>query len=186
MDSSGLLEAFLALRAGLLRYLAMQGASPDEAEDILQETSLKLSGGTFLNIDQPRAYLYRMVHNLFVLHRRSAGRTARRDEAWVGAHTGDPPEIDETPSAETTLIAREYLAILQETVDALPERTKFIFRRFRLDGVPQREIAAELAISLSAVEKHLTRAYEAIAAKRQKLDGAAGGSRHLKSKEGRS
>lgn len=87
-------------------------------------------------MEQPKAYLYRMVQNHFILHRRSAGRRARRDEAWVGANTGDPPEIDETPSVETRMIAREQLAMLQATLDRLPERTRTIFRRFRIDGVP--------------------------------------------------
>jgi len=185
MESSGLLEAFLALRAPLHRYLSLQGASPDEAEDILQEAGVKLAEKSLSSIENPRAYLYRMVHNLFVLHRRTASRRTRRDEAWAGVHSGDPPEMDETPSAEAGLIAREQLAILQSAIGALPERTKTIFRRFRLDGVPQRQIAAELGISLSAVEKHLAKAYEEIAVRRRKIDGAAWGARHLMSKEGR-
>jgi DNA-directed RNA polymerase specialized sigma24 family protein len=32
----------------------------------------------------------------------------------------------------------------------------------RIDGTPQKEIAATLGLSLSAVEKHLQRAYRAI------------------------
>jgi len=63
------------------------------------------------------------------------------------------------------------LAILQRVFDELPERTRTIFRRFRLDGEPQRQIAADLGISVSAIEKHLTRAYEAVAAAKLRLDG---------------
>lgn len=183
MENNGLIEAFLAFRAALMRHLAIQGATPDEAEDILQDISLKISDRQPDGVEQPKAYLYRMVQNHFILHRRSAGRRARRDEAWVGANTGDPPEIDETPSVETRMIAREQLAMLQATLDRLPERTRTIFRRFRIDGVPQRHIAAETGISVSAVEKHLARAYEAIAAKRRRMDEAAAGPRHLRNEE---
>ena len=37
------------------------------------------------------------------------------------------------------------------------------FVLFRVEGVPQRDIATQLGISLSAVEKDLQRAYRAIA-----------------------
>jgi RNA polymerase sigma-70 factor (ECF subfamily) len=85
-------------------------------------------------------------------------------------HTGDPPELDEKPSTETSLIAREQLAILQAVIDRMPERTRMIFRRFRLDGETRPSIASDLGISISAVEKHLARAYEAITAARLLLD----------------
>src|ERR1044071_8393872 len=59
------------------------------------------------------------------------------------------------PSAEEQLIARERLNLVQQALARLPERTLFILRRFRLDEVGQGQIAAELGISVSAVEKHL-------------------------------
>jgi RNA polymerase sigma factor (sigma-70 family) len=171
MSNSGLLGAFIECRPALLRYLTLRGATPEEAEDILQEVHLKLWAEKVGPVDQPRAYLYKMTNNLFLLHRRTAGRRARREEDWVIAHSGEQPEVDERPSAEAGLIAQEQLAILQRVLDALPERTRTIFRRFRLDGEPQRQIAAEIGVSVSAIEKHLTRAYEAIAAVKLRLDG---------------
>lgn len=185
MSTSGLLQAFLASRAALLRYLVLRGASTDEAEDILQEVSLSLSSGTIGAVAEPRAYLYRMTNNHFLLYRRTANRRARREEDWVGAHSGDPPVLDDRPSAETQLIAREQVAILQGVLDRLPERTRTIFRRFRLDGEPQARIAADLGISVSAVEKHLTRAYGAIASARLRLDGDRMLPWHLKDQRGR-
>jgi RNA polymerase sigma factor (sigma-70 family) len=171
MSNSGLLGAFIEYRPALLRYLTLRGATAEEAEDILQEVHLKLWAEKIGPVDQPRAYLYKMTTNHFLLHRRTADRRARRDEAWMVAHGGEQPEVDERPSAEAGLIAREQLAILQRALDALPERTRTIFQRFRLDDEPQRQIAADIGISVSAIEKHLTRAYEAIAAAKLRLDG---------------
>jgi RNA polymerase sigma-70 factor (ECF subfamily) len=171
MSNSGLLGAFTECRPALLRYLRVRGATADEAEDILQEVHLKLWAEKIGLVDQPRAYLYKMTNNHFLLHRRTADRRARRDGDWLVAHGGEQPEIDERPSAEAGLIARQQLAILQQVLDGLPERTRIIFRRFRLDGEPQREIAADMGISVSAIEKHLTRAYEAIAGARLRMDG---------------
>lgn len=175
MVSGGLFDAFMALRPALLRYLSLQGATAEEAEDILQEVSLKLASERFGPIGQPRAYLYRMAHNHFLLHRRTANRRSRREEAWVDVNTGHPPDMDEQPSAETRLVARQQLAVLQAVIDRLPERTRMIFRRFRIDNVPQRQIADELVISVSAVEKHLARAYQAIAAERRRFEDEDGG-----------
>jgi RNA polymerase sigma factor (sigma-70 family) len=171
MSSSVLLGAFTESRPALLRYLTLRGATADEAEDILQEVHLKLWAEKIGPVDQPRAYLYSMTNNHFLLHRRTAQRRVRREEAWVDVHSGEQRELDERPSAEAQLIAHEQLAILQRVLDELPERTHVIFRRFRLDGEPQRQIAADIGISVSAVEKHLTRAYEAIAAAKLRLDG---------------
>jgi RNA polymerase sigma-70 factor (ECF subfamily) len=170
MSNGGLLSAFSEHRPALLRYLKLRGATAEEAEDILQEVHLKLWAEKLGPVDQPRAYLYKMTNNHFLLHRRTAGRRARREGDWMDAHGGADPEVDERPSAEAGLIAREQLAILQRALDALPERTRTIFRRFRLDGEPQRQIADDLGVSVSAVEKHLTRAYEVIAAARLRLD----------------
>ena len=168
--SAGLLALFTEVRPALLRYLGSRGARPEEAEDILQDVQVKLLADGVGSVDQPRAYLYRMTNNHFLASRRMAGRRMRREEDWVSAQGADRGEIDQKPSAEAELIARQQLAILQRVLDALPERTRTIFRRFRIDGEPQRLIADELGISVSAVEKHLARAYQAIADVKLRLD----------------
>ncbi len=61
----------------------------------------------------------------------------------------------------------------------MPERTRTIFRRFRIDGQQQSVIAAELGISVSAIEKHLARAYKEISAARLRLDEEAPDRRSL-------
>jgi len=171
MSNGGLLAAFMELRPALLRYLTLRGAAADEAEDVLQEVHLKLWAEKLGAVEQPRAYLYRMANNHFLIQRRTANRRMRREGEWMDVQSGEDPELDERPSAEAGLIAREQLAALQRALDALPERTRTIFRRFRLDGEPQKQIAEDLGVSVSAIEKHLTRAYEAIAAVKLRLDG---------------
>lgn len=185
MSNSALLEAFMQSRSALLRYLTVRGASAEEAEDVLQDIVLKLSADRVGAVDQPRAYLYRMATNHFLLHRRTLGRRERREEAWVDAHSGASRETDQTPSAEARMIHRQKLALLQRALDALPERTRLIFRRFRIDGEPQRAIAADIGISVSAVEKHLARAYEAIAALKHQIDEGIEASQSLRGLGGR-
>ena len=100
MSNSGLLEAFNECRPALLRYLKLRGATADEAEDILQEVHLKLWAEKVGPVDQPRAYLYKMTNNHFLLHRRTAIRRVRREEDWVATQSGEQPEVDPRPSAE--------------------------------------------------------------------------------------
>ena len=52
----------------------------------------------------------------------------------------------------------------------MPVRTAQILKMYRLDGVSQKAIANTLDLSLSAVEKHLQRAYRTLQFLREELD----------------
>jgi RNA polymerase sigma-70 factor (ECF subfamily) len=172
----------LESRPALLRFLAARRVVPDDAEDLLQELYLKIGrrpGGPVLD---PRAYLYRALDHMIVDRRRAQSRRAAREDNWAQVESGDG--TDPGPSPETVVAARSRLAAVQKALSVLPERTVLILRRFRLDDVGQRDIAAELGISVSAVEKHLQRAYRALAEVRERLDAEASGSRRLPDEEG--
>ncbi|CAM3196640.1 RNA polymerase subunit sigma-70 [Sphingomonas antarctica] len=168
--ASGLIAVFIDLRPALARFLAARGAQAAEAEDLLQDLYLKLGEATIGPVAEPRAYLYRMANNLMLDLRRSAARRAGREEAWTDAGLGAQRDMDPQPSAEDALLARERLTVVTNVLAALPERTRDVFRRYRLGGEPQKDIAADLAISVSAVEKHLQRAYRAVVEARAALD----------------
>ncbi|MGQ2930296.1 MAG: sigma factor-like helix-turn-helix DNA-binding protein, partial [Sphingopyxis sp.] len=74
------------------------------------------------------------------------------------------------PAGERALIAREQLTAIEATLAALGPRAERIFRRYRLDGAGQADIAAEWGISLSSVEKDLQKAYRAIAELKARFD----------------
>lgn len=169
MTTSGLEAVFLAHRAALQRFLRARGAG-DLAEDLLQELWLRASSAASGPIAEPLAYLYRTANNLMIDRRRSEMRSAARDQDWNDATGGAVAGISEAPSGERVLIARETLAAAEAALKALGERTDYAFRRFRIDGASQRQIAEELGISLSAVEKHLQKAYRALADLRRQWD----------------
>lgn len=175
----GLLGSLVALRPALLRYLKLRGATNEEAEDVIQEAALRLSEAKTGPVDQTKAYLYRVAHNEFLTLRRAGVRRKTREKDWVDSTTGDFPEIDQHASAEASLIDRERLAVVQATLNDLPDRTRSIFKRFRMDRTSQKTIAADLGISLSAVEKHLARAYEALTRAKIRLDEESLSPRHL-------
>jgi RNA polymerase sigma-70 factor (ECF subfamily) len=159
-SNDGLKQVYLLHRPGLLRFLRARGAG-EEADDLLQDMWLKLSSASTGPVNDPLAYLYRAANNLMLDRRRSAARQAKREQEYSGVIPGsDPP--DDRPDGERVLVAREELHAAEAALASLGERTGTIFRRFRLKGQSQREIAGELGISLSAVEKHLQKAYRSL------------------------
>lgn len=172
--ASGLEAVLLANKAPLLRFLRARGAGPD-AEDILQEIWIRLgAAGASGPIANPVAYLHRMADNLMHDRRRSAERRARREFAWSDATGATVPGVSDEPSIERVVIAREGVRAVERALAQLSERSRTIFRRFRFDGVDQRSVAAEQGISVSAVEKHLQRAYLAIMKEQQQPDEGEG------------
>ena len=61
--------------------------------------------------------------------------------------------VDYEPSAERAVSGRQELARVQRLIEALPERCRLIFTMRKIDGLPQKEIAARLRVSENIVEK---------------------------------
>jgi RNA polymerase sigma-70 factor (ECF subfamily) len=159
----GIEGVLLANRTRIVRFLQVRGAG-DAAEDLFQDLWMRLTERRAGPIADPLSYAMRAANNLMLDRYRSARQSELRDQAWTDANSaGDP-------SAERALISREQLALIEQAIVATGERPARIFRRFRMDGVPQREIAGELGISLSTVEADLRKVYAAIAAARRQFD----------------
>jgi RNA polymerase sigma-70 factor (ECF subfamily) len=167
---AGLQAAVLKHWMELFRFLAARRVPKDEAEDILQDLFVKVRTLESGPVAEPRAYLYKMTANLLFDRRRTAARRTARESLWAEVHLGQDKEIDESPSADQALAARDELAHVSKAIAALPPRTIDILRRYRIEGHAQRRIAADLEISLSAVEKHLQRAYRAVVAAQAEID----------------
>jgi RNA polymerase sigma-70 factor (ECF subfamily) len=159
---SALDQEFVRMRATLARYLRSRGAA-DQTEDFVQELWLKIAAlPSDIEIAEPSSYLYRMAHNLMLDKRRAEARRGARERLYVQVADGGDDGVDPAPTPERVLEARRSLDAIQRVLAGLGERTDYIFRRHRVDGIGQREIAAELGITLSAVEKHLQKAYKAV------------------------
>lgn len=160
-SSVGGIEAvFLAHRKELVRFFRVR-APGEDSEDLAQELWIRLQSANTGPIADPLPYLYRMANNLALDLRRSAVRRLRRDHLWA---TESEPRSGPlaTVSGERVILSRDRLRQVEERLEALGERTSTIVRLFRIHGVPQERIASELGISLSAVEKHLQKAYRAL------------------------
>lgn len=170
-DSSGLERAVLEHREQLLRFLAARGAG-DAAEDLVHEIWLKISSARSGPVASPLSYLYRVADTLMIDRFRSERQASRRDRDWTELTAGTGGASDE-PSAERIVAAQSFARLVADLLARLePPRVAEVFRRHRVDGLAQREIAAEFGISLSTVESDLRKAYRALAELRERHDEA--------------
>lgn len=170
MTLSGLEQILMALKPALERFIASRGIPPGDVEDVFQDVFVRLRTNPPGPVEEPRAYLYRMADNIIIDRKRSVGRRAKREAAWDETLPGRGISPAPGGDAERALAHRQEIAAMLRVLQAMPERTREVFRLFRLDGRTQRDIAADIGISLSAVEKHLQRAYRAISDERARLD----------------
>ena len=160
--TGGMRQLLVEMRDELKRFMLARQCDPAEVDDLLQDLFVKLSTGKTGPIGNPRAYLYQMANNLLLDRRRGRQRQARRDDSWARSQFGQDLLEDPSASPERVAIDRDLLAQVEAGLREMPERTADILRRYRLEGQSQKVIAEQIGISLSAVEKHLQRAYRVL------------------------
>jgi len=169
MDPSGLEAVFLQNREKLLGFMRAHGAG-DSAEDLLHELWLRVRNAQNGPVAEPLSYLYRAANNLMLDRYRSQRQSVLREREWSESNGATVPGRSDEPAGERVLIARARLNRVQAALAALGPRIERTFRRHRLDGVPQRDIAAEIGVSLSTVESDLRKATRALIDVKRTLD----------------
>ena len=108
----------------------------------------------------PSAYLYKTGANLMLDRLRQERRGAARDGAWreMRSITAGGEDVADEPAADDALASRQRLQRLATAVDGLPPQMQRAFRLHKLDGLSHAETARKMAISISAVEKHISAA----------------------------
>lgn len=160
-----LVELNRRFRAPLNAYFRRRLAAAGECEDLTQEVFLRLTRhGERLTADNPDALVFTVAANLL---RDRARRSATRGPTALSVEQ-DPiasfdPNLVEVIDAERVLLGRDDLNRALQALGELGERTRDVFVLQRLEGLKNREIAKELGISVSAVEKHMVRALTHIA-----------------------
>jgi RNA polymerase sigma-70 factor (ECF subfamily) len=166
---SGLQAAFLQNRERLLRFIAARGAG-DNAEDVLQEVWIKISAADSGPVASPLSYLFRTADLLMIDRYRATRQAEKRERDWTDSMGGAIPGVSDAPSPERAIIARQQVERVGEVLDRLGTRTAAIFRRHRVEGIPQKQVAEEFGVSLSTVESDLRAAYKALAQLKERFD----------------
>ncbi len=162
-DEKARFLAELAERYGpaLERFLTRKLDNPADAAEVAQETFIRLYRLEHPDqLDNARAFLFQVASNLAVdqLRRRSLHYRFLKAEIRDG---GDGEVIEgsaDTASPEQILSSREKLARIYEAVDRLPEKCRQAFLLHRSSGLSYGDIAKELGVSVSSVEKYILQA----------------------------
>lgn len=150
---SSILRSFLENERGIKRYLSRFLPRAQDVDDLAQETFLRAFAQGGAGVNNPRAFLYRIAHNLALNERdRMANRITTSmedspDPAVLGA--GDQVSVEETVEG------RRKMTIFAEAISALPPQCRQVFILRKIHGLSQKEVALKLGLSVSTVEKHL-------------------------------
>lgn len=153
---SSLLQVLVASYADFRKRLAIRLGSTVLAEDVLQDTYLRLEGTPELGIVRsPRAYLLRMAVNLATDRRRSESRLLSTEEVRSLLDLDDGQ-----PGPEKIVESRAELAVLERVLQELPPRRREILLASRVEETPHRELARRFGVSTRTIEIELKRALE--------------------------
>lgn len=155
---SALIDHYLQQREALARFLRARLGPGADVEDLLQDVYLRVAAADAdAEIQNPRAYLYRLASNLLLDRARSRRQSVARDDAWRQVHhvAGTAEDVADVPSAEDVVAGRQRLAVLLEALETLPPKTQRVFRMHKFEGLGYAAVAEQLEISRSSVEKHM-------------------------------
>lgn len=146
-------------RADLRRFLIARTGNEADADDLLSDLWLKVNSSRPGPVSNPTSYLFKMANNLVLDRLRETTRRQRREGDWIAEQRGSPSLVEEpadpASSAEHMLIERDERDRLTEAIGRLPAGAGRVLRMHKLEGLGHAEIAAQLGISRSAVEKHM-------------------------------
>ncbi len=149
---------FAVHRGELVRYASRILGDASQAEDVVQEAYLRFrAAAETQHVDEPLAYLYRVVRNLSLDFGRRLTRERQSGETWR-QQRGEAG--DEQPSAERHAAGREELELLARAVDELPERMRNALHLHRVEGCTFQQVADRLGVSVGLAHSLVTQALE--------------------------
>jgi RNA polymerase sigma-70 factor (ECF subfamily) len=133
----------------LFRYLQRLTGDNDAAEDIAQESFVRLLGRT-LPENEARLWLFTVATNLF----RDSARTSRRRERLLSATPWKPAQL---PAPDESLERERRVASVRKALEQIPERDRQMLL-MREEGFRYDEIAQVAAVAPGSVGTLLARA----------------------------
>lgn len=153
------MRAWVADYGPALRRYFEKRAGPAEAEDMVQDVflSLQVRGGT-AGINHAKGYLFQVARGVLA-HRRynypalGLGLTRTPDDATI-----------EELSPERILMGKEALDRLVIALETLPPRAREALMLHRFEEATYASVARRMGITVSAVERLITRALKQLTA----------------------
>jgi RNA polymerase sigma-70 factor, ECF subfamily len=123
---------------------------PFVVDDLVQEVFLKVQSKVDTLKDETRlqSWLYQITRNTIIDHFRG-----HKPEEEL-------PETLDLPEAEPSRVLEELAECVRPMMDVLPEHYRLPLLLSDLEGLPQKEVADRLGLSLSAAKSRVQRARE--------------------------
>jgi RNA polymerase sigma factor (sigma-70 family) len=154
-----LADLFMAQESALLAYAWKIVEDRETAEDIVQEAFIKLHG-CYTQVQQPRAWLYRTIHNLALNILRSRRRSLTVQTLDEASH-----ECPDTQPLPDDQIARlEAIGQTRLSLEAMNPRSRELLRLKFEEGLSYRNIAQRTQLTVSNVGYLLHHALKQMAA----------------------
>ena len=156
----------LPLKNVLYRLALRITLNPQDAEDIVQETMIKVwnKRDSWSQIDNIEAFCTTICKNLALDH-------ARHHARWDD--DGEPIGQQETAQGATPYEQTEAtnrVEIVRSLINRLPVKQRSVLQLRDFEGKPYKEIAAALGMTEDQVKVNIFRARQAIKAKFNELD----------------
>lgn len=152
-DQTGVITAFTEISSKLRRFVS-RIVSPDDVEDIVQETFIKsYEADLKQNIEYTHSYMLKTAKHLALNHIAKWDNKYKEsldEQQQVEHHMRSMALEDEVTSKE------RFLFFCRVTNELSPQVKKcFILKK--VYGLSQKEIAAKMELSESTVEKHIAK-----------------------------
>ena len=154
-------ELFAALESPLLSYALRLVGERALAEDIVQETFMRLHEH-FEEVREPRRWVYRTAHNLALNQRRGAARVIALqpdpDNGEVPSDTSDPQ-----PLPDEQIARLEGIGLVRLSMGSLDDRSRELIRLKFHENLSYKEISARTGLKVGHVGYLLHHAIKAVA-----------------------
>lgn len=150
------------------RFLRRRGHTVEAADDLTHDAFLRVMlSAREQDVENPRAYLHQVARNLSIDMDRRERRMTRAELSDLDFAT----IADPSPSPETIVSDRQRLAIAEDFIGQLPERTRYAFEAHRMGEKTIAEIANELGLSTTRTWTLIRSAYGQLRARLDEDDG---------------
>ena len=150
----------LPLKNKLYRLALRITLNPAEAEDVVQETMMKvwIRREQWEQIESIEAFCLTICRNQALDKTRKMAGTEQSLDA--GEH--DAPDHSHTANPEEQAIQQDRVQLVRRLIDSLPEKQRTVMQLRDFEGKSYKEIAAVMGISEEQVKVSIFRARQAI------------------------